>query len=49
MNKNEMYEVKYKDGEWWIFKNGKPMDLMGGFSDPISPKIIIEMIENERN
>ena len=44
-----MYEVEYMNGEWWITKNGKPIESIGGFSDPISPKIIREMIENERN
>ena len=42
-----MYEVKYKNGEWWIFKNEKPIKSIGGFSDPISPKIIVEMIKDE--
>ena len=42
-----MYEIKYKNGEWWIAKNGNIIDMLGGFSDPVSPKVIIEMIKDE--
>lgn len=42
-----MFEVKYSDGEWWIYKDDERLDDIGGFSDPISPNIIIEEIKNE--
>ena len=38
-------DVIYKDGLFWISKNGEILDELGGFIDPISPKIIIEEIE----
>lgn len=38
-------EVVYENGEFWISKNGKILRDIGGFIDPISPKIIIEEIE----
>ena len=40
-----MYDIKYIDGEWRITKDGKPITIIDGFEDPISPKIIIEEIE----
>ena len=43
-----MYEVKYTDGEFWIYRNGKKLDELGGFIDPVSPKIIIKEILNEK-
>lgn len=40
-------EVVYEDGYFWISKNGEIIREIGGFIDPISPKIIIkEMEEN---
>ena len=42
-----MYEVIYKDDKWWISKNGHILDSLGGFIDPVSPKVIIEAIEDE--
>lgn len=44
-----MYEVKYSAGEFWIYKNGKRVDELGGFIDPISPEIIIKEILDDRN
>ena len=38
-------EVVYEDGKFWISKNGKILREIGGFIDPISPKIIIKEIE----
>ncbi len=42
-----MYEVVYKYGYWWISKDGELLVELGKFTDPISPKIIIEEVENE--
>ena len=42
-----MYEVIYKDDKWWISKNGVILVNLGGFIDPVSPKVIIEAIEDE--
>ena len=41
-----MYEVIYKDGEFWIKKDDKILDELGSFIDPISPEIIIKEILN---
>lgn len=38
-------EVIYKDELFWISKDGKILEEIGGFIDPISPKIIIKEIE----
>ena len=38
-------KVVYEDGEFWISKDGKILEELGGFIDPISPKIIIEEIK----
>ena len=40
-------EIKYKDELWWISNNGKILEELGGFIDPISPQIIIKEIEKE--
>ena len=44
-----MYQVKYdKDnGLWWIVKDGKALIDLGGFIEPVTPRIIIQEIENE--
>ena len=42
-----MYEVVLKDGEFWIAKNGKVLDVLGSFIDPVTPEIIIEEIKDE--
>lgn len=42
-----MFEVIYKDCEWWISKDGKIIEDLGGFIDPISPKIIVEELNGE--
>ena len=42
-----MYEIKYIDGVWRITKDGKPINIIDGFEDPISPQIIIEEIEKD--
>ena len=42
-----MYEVRFKYGYWWIFKDGELLTELGKFIDPISPEIIIKEIENE--
>lgn len=42
-----MYKVIYKDDKWWISKNGEILENLGGFIDPVSPKVIIEAIEDE--
>ena len=41
------YEIKYVDGLWWIVSDGEILKDIGGFVDPISPKIIIKEIEDE--
>lgn len=38
-------EVVYENELFWISKNGKILKELGGFIDPISPKIIIKEIE----
>ncbi len=40
-------EVVYKNGEFWISKDGKILEELGGFIDPISPQVIIEEIKEE--
>lgn len=42
-----MYQVIYDDGLWWIMKDGKILEDIGGFADPVSPEIIIEEIKYE--
>ena len=42
-----MYEVVLKDGEFWIAKNGKILDVLGSFCEPITPEIIFEEIKDE--
>lgn len=37
-----MYEVVLKDELWWISENGKILEELGSFIDPVSPKIIVE-------
>ena len=39
-----MYDVKYEKGRWWITKDNQIVEMLGSFSDPISPKIIVEEI-----
>lgn len=41
-----MYEIKYIEGLFWIVKDGKRLEDVGGFIDPITPEIILEEIEN---
>ena len=42
-----MYSVEYKEGKFWIVKDGKILEDIGGFIDPVTPEIIIREIENE--
>ena len=42
-----MYEVDLKDGEFWIAKNGKILDVIGSFIDPLTPEMIIKEIKDE--
>ena len=42
-----MYEVVYKDERWWISYNGKIVEDIGSFDEPVSPKIIIREIKDE--
>lgn len=42
-----MYNVVLDDGKWWISKDGKICEDLGGFIDPISPKIIVEELNGE--
>lgn len=43
-----MYEVVLKDGKWWISKNGEILKDIGSFIDPVSPKIIVEAINEAK-
>lgn len=38
-------EVIYKDGLFWISKDDKIIEELGGFIDPLTPEIIIKEIE----
>ncbi len=40
-------EIVYENERFWISKDGKILKELGGFVDPVSPKIIMDMIENE--
>ena len=40
-------EIVYENERFWITKDGKILKELGGFVDPVSPKIIMDMIENE--
>ena len=42
-----MYEVVLKDGKWWISDNGKIIEVVGSFDDPITPEIIVEEMNGE--
>lgn len=42
-----MYEVVLKDEKWWISKNGKIIEMLGSFEEPVSPKIIVEELNGE--
>ena len=43
----KVFEVVYKDCKWWISKNDEIIKDLGGFIDPISPKIIVEELNEE--
>lgn len=42
-----MYDIIVRDGLFWITYDGKVIEELGGFIEPISPEIIIKEIENE--
>ena len=42
-----MYEVMLKDGEFWIAKDGKIVEMLGSFDEPITPEIIVKEANNE--
>ena len=42
-----MFEVVYKDCKWWISKDDKIVEDLGGFIDPISPEIIVSVLNGE--
>ena len=42
-----MYDIIYEDELFWITYNGKKLVELGGFIEPISPKMIIEEIKDE--
>ena len=44
---NVKYEVVYKDGTFWIARNGKILEVVGSFIDPLTPEVIIKEIEDE--
>lgn len=42
-----MYTVEFEDGVWWIKKDGKRVEILGSFIDPITPQIVIgEIMKN---
>lgn len=42
-----MYDVLFDGKVYWIIYNGIILNELGSFIDPVSPKIIIEEIEDE--
>lgn len=42
-----MYDVLFEDGYWWITKDGEILRDLGGFTDPVSPEIIVKEIKDE--
>ena len=44
-----MYKVVYNkdDNLWWISDDDMILDDLGGFIDPISPKVIVEVLNGE--
>ena len=42
-----MYDIILKDGLFWITYNGKVVEELGGFIEPISLERIIEEIKDE--
>ena len=42
-----MYVLVLRDGEFWIAKNGKILEVLGSFIDPLTPEIIILEIKDE--
>lgn len=42
-----MYDVIYKDEQWWITYDDKIIEELGGFIDPVSPLRIIKEIQDE--
>ena len=42
-----MYDIILKDGLFWITYNGKVVEELGGFIEPISVERIIEAIKDE--
>ena len=42
-----MYTVEWEDGAYWIKKDGKRVEILGSYIDPVTPQIIIgEIMEN---
>lgn len=42
-----MYGIILRDGLFWITYQGKIVEELGGFIEPLSPEIIILEIKNE--
>ena len=42
-----MYEVVLKDGEFWIAKDGKIVEMLGSYDEPITPEIIVKEVNDE--
>ena len=42
-----MYDVFFDGKVYWITYNGIILNELGSFIDPVSPRIIIEEIEDE--
>lgn len=39
------YDIVYENEKFWISKDGEILEDLGGFIEPVSPKIIIKEIE----
>ena len=42
-----MYKVVLVDSKWWISKDGRIVEELGSYDDPVSPEIIVEEIHGE--
>ena len=42
-----MYEIVFENDMFWISKNSKIIRELGGFIDPVTPKIILKELGDE--
>ena len=42
-----MYDIVFDGEKYWITYNGKRLEDLGSFIEPISPKVIIQEIKDE--